>query len=191
LAVVERLGVEKPYRYHVRQLERWPLGTSYQQIVIDLSVLLTLPDLRDKALLALDRSGVGRAVFDYVQAAKLPCQLRSITITGGHAATWDKEEAHHWLVPKKDLISVLAVLLENGRLVFEPGISYGDVMKRELLAMQAKKTASQRDRFEAREGEHDDLVLALAIAGWCGEQGWNVRRAQPLEVAGAVWGVRR
>jgi hypothetical protein len=40
----------------------------------------------------------------------------------------------------------------------------------ELLAFQVRVTAAANETFGAwREGRHDDLVLAVAVAAWAGE----------------------
>jgi hypothetical protein len=41
----------------------------------------------------------------------------------------------------------------------------------ELLAFRVKVAASANETFEAwRERDHDDLVLAVAVAAWTGER---------------------
>jgi hypothetical protein len=43
---------------------------------------------------------------------------------------------------------------------------------KELESFRVKITASAHETFEAwRERDHDDLVLAVALAAWVGQQG--------------------
>jgi len=45
------------------------------------------------------------------------------------------------------------------------------MLVQELLNFKAKPPSASGDTYEAwREGPHDDLVLAVAIAAWVGER---------------------
>ena len=45
------------------------------------------------------------------------------------------------------------------------------MLVRELAAFQLKVSAAAKEELDAwREGAHDDLVLAVAVAAWLGEQ---------------------
>jgi hypothetical protein len=44
------------------------------------------------------------------------------------------------------------------------------ILIRELQNYQVKVTPAANEVFNAREGEHDDLLLALALAAWNGER---------------------
>jgi hypothetical protein len=74
-------------------------------------------------------------------------------------------------VPKRDLVAAVQVLLQNGRLKIAPELELAPVLKKELLNFRVKidpKTA--HDSYEHwREGDHDDLVLATALACWYSE----------------------
>lgn len=149
-------------------LRRWPLGTPYPTIVADVRKLLASPPL-DKALLVLDYTGVGRAVADLF--APLGGRRVPVTITAGSKATRD-EDARTWRVPKKDLVSVVQVLLQGQRLHVAQALPEAATLVRELLAFRVKITAHANETFEAwRESAHDDLVLALALAAWYAERG--------------------
>ena len=74
-------------------------------------------------------------------------------------------------VPKRDLVSVLQVLFQTGRIKIAPSLPLGSVLVQELMNFRAKITAAGNDTYEAwRERDHDDLVLALAIAAWYAER---------------------
>jgi hypothetical protein len=97
-----------------------------------------------------------------------------VTITGGLKATRDGAE---WHVPKRELIVGLQVAFETGRLMIDPGIAGVDTLVSELMAMRVRVGLSGHERFESwREGAHDDMVLAVALA-W-----WEMNRRTPPEV---------
>jgi hypothetical protein len=153
--------------YACRYLKRWKLRTKYPDIVEDVARLVRDPQLR-APVLVIDNTGVGRSVGDLFQRADLSARLRRVTITGGHRAHQDEDGC--WLVPKKDLIGVLQTLLQSKRLAFAKGLPDRDVLVKELNAFRVKITAALNEVMGAwREGEHDDLVLALALACWAAE----------------------
>ena len=149
-------------------LHRFPLGTPYPQIVADVRDLVETPQLRGRAELVVDATGAGRPVVDMMREAGL-WPLTAVTITSGHSVT---REDGYTGVPKRDLVSTLQVLLQDDRLRFAEGLPGLDLLKGELLNFKAKiKLATGHDSYEAwREKDHDDLVLALALACWMGEQ---------------------
>jgi hypothetical protein len=75
-------------------------------------------------------------------------------------------------VPKRDLISATLVLLQNGRLKIADALPLKDVLVKELLNFRVKiNISTSHDSYEAwREGDHDDLVLSVAMACWVGER---------------------
>lgn len=155
-------------RHNIRWIERLPLGTSYPDIVRRVSnVMDRLPPMPRKPLLVVDSTGVGRPVLDAMREAGL--RPLGVTITGGSAETqrtWDDVS-----VPKKVLASLLHVALDNRRLKFAASLAELDNLTRELASFRVKATASRNETFESwREREHDDLVLALALAVWAAER---------------------
>jgi hypothetical protein len=161
LAVAERHG--DPSRYDFRHLQRFKLGTAYPEIVRTLLGIFTTPALRGATLIA-DATGVGAPVVDMLRAAGL--SPWAATITGGDAATW---EGSHVRVPKRDLVSEVQVLLQSGRLKIAKELPDAEVLVAELLNFQVRITSSANDVYGAwREGTHDDLVLAVALACWWG-----------------------
>jgi hypothetical protein len=72
-------------------------------------------------------------------------------------------------VAKKELVSVLQVLLQSRRLKIAP-LPERDLLLREFQTFRVKVTAAANETFEAwRERDHDDMVPAVAIAAWLGE----------------------
>jgi hypothetical protein len=158
--------------YDVRYLERLR-NTPYPSIVRRLDHLVKR--LPEKPSMAVDATGVGRPVIDMIKDAHLPATVYPITLTGGDAVTRDGMERH---VPKRDVASIIAVLLQTGRLRIARGLKESETLLRELLNFRVKISLSGHDIYEAwREQEHDDLVLAVGLAAWLfekGRDGWTL-----------------
>jgi hypothetical protein len=106
----------------------------------------------------------------------------SVLITSGHTIHF---EDRAWHVPKKELVSVLQVLLQSGRLKIA-NLPERELLVKELLAFQVKITAAANETFEAwRERDHDDLVLATALACWWAERRKPQPSFAPTVLAGA------
>jgi len=59
------------------------------------------------------------------------------------------------------------VLLQRGALQIAAGMAFGGGLVEEMDAMRVRQTAEGHEQFGAwREGEHDDLVFAVALAHW-------------------------
>jgi hypothetical protein len=181
LAVIHDTFVEPTpgYRHkqlQLRHLERYPLRTSYVEIVDRVTTLL-----KDEALhpwetderwrsrqthptLIVDSTGVGAPVTDLFKQKGM--RFVSVTITGGSRVT--TEGTRKYRVPKRDLISGLEVPFHSGELQVAEGLDLWPTLKKELLNFKRKinlKTA--HDSYEHwREGDHDDLVLACTLATW-------------------------
>lgn len=159
-------------RYSTRGIKRWPLGTKYAAVAQDLAKIVAEPPLKG-CVCGLDRTGVGAGVLELIEVAKPAVQLRPVMITSGHQARVD---AGVWYIPKLDLVAVLQLLLQSGRLEISESLPEAAVLQKELLSFRAKVTAAGNDTFGADESDwrsrpFDDLVLALAIAAWFGERG--------------------
>lgn len=157
--------------YHLRHLGRYELGTRYPAIIADVARLVSRPPVAGHYTLIADATGVGRPVLDmFVDAGLQPV---GITITGGHEVTEDDDGFH---VPKRDLVSAVQVLFQSGRLKIVDSLPLASTLVKELLAFRVKISEKANDTYGAwREGAHDDLVLAVAMACWYGERTPPVR----------------
>jgi hypothetical protein len=162
--VKERLATH----YHLRHLERLPLGVAYPKVVEHVQALVTRPPLQGDVALIVDGTGVGLPVVDMLRTAPLGrTRLYPVLITAG-----DQVHAEHgvYYVPKRTLVASLQVLLQAERLKIAATLPEAATLTRELLNFKVKVTASAHESYEAwREGIHDDLVLATALAVWRGE----------------------
>ena len=145
---------------YLRALDRCQLGTPYPEIVSRVATILANPKL-DAPELVVDATGVGRPVIDMFRAKKI--RPLAVTITGGDKVT---KEGAEWRVPKGELVSVAVVLLQSGRLKIAPTLKLGSLLAEELRNFRVKITANAHASYNARDGEHDDLILAVALACW-------------------------
>lgn len=175
---------QRPYRYQIRHLERWhperypAVVTRVEEIVAKLRTTGLvweggrLVPQRPAVTLVVDRTGVGRAVGDLFLDARLDVELVLVTITGGEIVTGDAREGYR--VPKRDLAGTVAVLLQTGRLEIAVELAHAETLRAELKNFRARISLTGHDSYGAgeewREGKHDDLVLATALALWQAER---------------------
>jgi hypothetical protein len=156
--------------YLVSYLDRLPLGTSYPDQVQHIRGLMGRKPLNQaQTTLCVDTTGVGKPVLD--MAARKGLNPVGVQIHGGDTATWDESRTVA-RVPKKDLISTLVILAQSGHVRIAKGLQHGDLLAKELSDYQVRinpNTASV-SFGNGREAEHDDLVLAVAVALWVGER---------------------
>ena len=163
IAAVEAPGLEDAtasVEFQVRHLERERLGTSYPAVV---SRITKLTRAVPKTHLVVDATGVGRPIVDLLHEEGL--QPVAVSITGGKIGSI---KDGIFRVPKRDLVRTLHTLLARGRLKVAKRLPAGEAFRRELRAFE--RTISDRgfDSYSGR-GEHDDLVIAVALAVWHGE----------------------
>ncbi len=152
----------------VRHLERFPLGTSYTYVCQRISGMLTQTPLEDAPVI-MDRTGVGRPVFDMLVQGPLADRVHPVTITAGEKGKRDGEGGS--LVPKKELILALQRSLAGGRLLVAPGLTEAETLLQELMDFQVRITSAGNETFRARrQATHDDLVIAVGLAIWEAER---------------------
>jgi hypothetical protein len=162
-------------RFAARGIRRWPLGTLYTDIAKDIAALTARAPAGRNAnplsgcVLGIDGTGVGKGVLEIIRAAKPCAKLVTVVITGGHSAHAD---GLGWHVPKKELVGAVMAVLQSRRLEIPGNLAEAKTLEKELLAFRAKITAKGNEQFEVdwRSRNHDDLVLALAIAAWLAQQ---------------------
>jgi len=153
--------------YHIRRLER-VRGESYPDIVDKIVKIMQSPALKGHAVLVVDETGVGRPVVDLLRKAAL--RPISVFIHGGDKVS---REGDSWRVPKRDLVGVTKILLQNGRLEMSDRLKLGSILQQEMLNFNYKiNELTAHDSYGCwREGQHDDLVLSVALALWWAEVG--------------------
>jgi hypothetical protein len=157
--------------FALRHLQRFPLGTHYSEVLGTLVKLLQAPPLVG-AFVVVDQTGVGRAVVDTLADGlrnRVTCLFCPVTITTGQEVTTGLGGSLR--VPKKELVGILQVLLQNRRLQVARKLPEAQLLLRELENFRMKVINLRPESLETwREGHHDDLVLAVALAAWVGEQ---------------------
>jgi hypothetical protein len=154
----------------LRHLERFELGTPYPQIVERVGAMLRTEPLRGRRwALVVDSTGVGAGVVDmFVHAGLYPIPL---TIHGGDTVHYQRPG---YRVPKRDLVGAVQVLLQNERLKIVRSLPEAAILRTELQNFRVKiDPRTAHDSYSHwREADHDDLVLATALAAWFREF-WN------------------
>jgi hypothetical protein len=188
----ERNAEGRPTRFlHLRHLERYPLRTPYTTIADGVATLMRSEALnayeydplinrtaKPKVELIVDKTGVGVAVTDLLKARGL--KFTSVTIHGGEKVT---RSGGGYNVPKLDLVAALEVPFHSETLKVAEGLELWGVLREELMNFRRKvNTKTAHTSFEHwRETDHDDLVLAAALACW-GAVGRRSRGTRTLQV---------
>jgi hypothetical protein len=161
---------------HLRHLERYPLRTPYTEIADGVAALMRSEQLdgyeydpsrrrtvKTRSELFVDKTGVGAGVTDLLKAKGIV--FTAITIHGGEKV---HKENGAFNVPKKDLVAALEVPFDTGTLKVAEGLTLWPTLKEELLNFRRKqnRTTTHVSYEHWREGDHDDLVLACAMACW-------------------------
>jgi hypothetical protein len=164
IAVIEAVRPDRSREkvLQVRHLERFR-DTLYPDVADRVEVLMETPELKDRADLFIDATGVGPAVTDVFK--KRGRTFKAVKIHGGDT---ESKTDGVYRVPKRNLVSALQVALQSGALKISGGLVLAEVLRSELLNFRVKvNIATAHDSYEAwREGDHDDLVLAAALATW-------------------------
>jgi hypothetical protein len=87
--------------------------------------------------------------------------LYGVTITGGAEVTKD---ADGWHVAKLELVSRLQAALHSKELAVDPALEDASALLKEMQDFRVKFSTAGNPIFGAREGAHDDIVLATALA---------------------------
>jgi hypothetical protein len=182
LAVIQKVPTYDPQtgkhssELHLKHLERYPLKTPYTDIADQVKSLLTgdpftTPVLlngrvaRPTTELIVDKTGVGVAVTDLLKERRL--NYIAVTITGMGQKV-NRTGTREYSVPKQDLVSALEVPFHKGTLKVAKGLEGWPKLREELLNFRRKQnTRTAHISYEHwRESDHDDLVLAAALACW-------------------------
>ena len=161
--------------YRARHLERFPLGTSYPKQVERIAALVAATKhigaeggKGASVRIVVDQTGVGRPVVDMLRAAGLH-ELSAVTIHGGDQTIRDGRD---YRVPKRELVSILQVLLQGRRLEIAAALPLAQTLQKEMLAFKVEISNSGHDTYgnDWRDNPHDDLVLSAALAAWAVER---------------------
>ncbi|MCI0659336.1 MAG: hypothetical protein L0170_19965 [Acidobacteria bacterium] len=159
---------ERKENYNVRYVSRLPLGTEYREVVHRVRWLVQRPELAGRTVVVVDATGVGVPVVEMLRAAQLGVNMHAVTITSGGSETYGGGAGPAmWRVPKRDLVAAVAMLLEERKLRISGKMPMKDALVREMMNFRAEVRPSGGVVYESwRERDHDDMVLAVALACW-------------------------
>ena len=155
----------------VRHLERFPRGANYADMAGRIRDLARAPLIRCRSKLVIDATGVGTPVLDMLKHMHIGVEIVPVVITGGDTAS---EENGRHRVPKKDLVAAVSVLLQQGVLQIPKQLALAETLVDEMLNFRVRVSLEGSLSYEAwRSGDHDDLVLAVALACWQAQRAWK------------------
>lgn len=178
-----KVGINKNvvHEKHIVYASRLPLQTGYSEIEDDIEALMNEPDLAGNCHLVVDRGEAGGPVIESLGLrGLLPIGIRA---TNGNEPSLFTH-GNGWNVPKRDLVQAVKIELTHNRLMAVPGIDHEKQINHELLHFRQfinKRTGN--DSYEAlRESDHDDLVMAIAMAVWVSRKVWPLTTQDHDEV---------
>ena len=128
--------------------------------------------------LVVDSTGLGQPIVDFLKQAG--CHPTAIVIHGGDHVIRVRRDQYR--TPKRDLVGVTQVALQNRRLRIAAGLPHAETLRREFESFRVKISLSGRDAYAAgtdwRSNPHDDLLLAVTMGVWLGKNAPAQRRPQ-------------
>lgn len=162
--------------YEVPLMERLPLGLEYRQLIARIRSILDMPQLfRQDIQIVMDATGVGHPVVQQMIGGGIP--VVGVTITGGTSVAQNEVG---YTVPKRDLVSALQVVAQNRRLQVAPALELAEQFENEVRVFRRTTSQAKNEKYSAEEGEHDDIVLATAIAVWYFERAFGIAVPAPI-----------
>lgn len=154
----------------------------YEEMTDSIIQLITRPELLDNCDLFIDGTGLGDAVAEMLRKkGAYPIPIVSTKGEGGraHAVYADVERVFgedrgqslsgstikEWLVPRRDMISDLSIMLEQGRIEFSPKVNHLEALNAQLVGFRPNPRKGGKLEAESEE-LHDDLVIDLMMAAW-------------------------
>jgi hypothetical protein len=156
--------------FRLTQLDRIPLNVPYTKVPGVARKRVIEANLTAKVTVAVDASGPGLPVADLLRNAQLPASILPVMITGGSGNSKVPSKGVY-TVPRKDLLSLLRITIESGRLKGARHLPLRGEFLSELAHIDAESASHTRN--------HDDLVFAVALALWAA----NIRNPHFLKTA--------
>jgi hypothetical protein len=175
IAVAERTvpiieDSEQQSVYEIGHLQRFTAATPYpEQVATIANIINALRARRYAPVLICDATGVGRPVVDLLRKAAL--RPKAVAITGGvsEGATGDMA----YSIPKQNLVSMLDVILQAGRLKIAKELTEAEALLADLVSFKVSTVSD--DIYEAAR---EDLALSASLAIWWAERhGHGPRKA--------------
>ena len=147
--------------FDVTHIERFPVGRPIPAIVARVSELVSDERLAKNCHLLLDITSTGAAPLRVFEGCGLYPTPIEITNTGSEEYSGGVRR-----VPLRDMIVTAQVVLQTGRLKVAEDLKLAATLLGDLLSFDAKPVACGLD---LRGGRNSDLVLAVAMALWWGD----------------------
>ena len=163
-----------PNQYAVVHLERWR-NLAYPEtcdriLALHHQLSTARPRGNTTPRIVVDATGVGLPVLQLLRRS-LP-RAEGVLIHGGDRELREPGTNVH-RVPKRKLVSHLQVVLQTHRLKIAKELTLAQTLADELRGFRVEITNSGHERYGNdvgqamwREQDHDDLVLATALAVW-------------------------
>ena len=166
LTVMECVPEKESNIYHLRSVKR-KQKLPYPEIVKWTEHVYKNPKFQraegvSPPKLMIDVGGVGRALYDMLQADGLECI--AIQYTGGGETVSYANGAYH--VGKSFMVGKFLAAWDDGRVQVPANASWLPILEAELKAFRGYMSSQGRARFEAEQGEHDDMIMSVAQAVW-------------------------
>jgi hypothetical protein len=146
---------------HIRQRRvRWDLDTTGASRAVPPTISLIV-----------DQTGVGPFGLDPLREAGF--RPIGIQLHGGYDVSHPQSDLYR--VPKRDVINAVVSVYGGDRLSIDGRLALTRTLTAEVQNIKPKISLAGHDSYAAgpgqewREGSHDDLVLAAALALWFGE----------------------
>ena len=175
IAILERhtrlTGERDPVSYRaldvttlvLRHIERFPLNMPYPELIWKIKDLLANPNIERDHRIAIDATGVGGPFLDFLRQNGVNRNLFPISITAGETQSVH-HNTHH--IPKRDLLTNLQLLLQNRALKISTHLPHAPILRNELTNLR-RHTGTHGETYDPdRAAQHDDLLMALALAAW-------------------------
>lgn len=170
--------------YLARHVERMPLGTTYPLVADRIAGIVAGLRGRSETLerrgrnfhveAVIDATGIGLAIGDLLRERGI--YPISVLFTGGDKIN---EQPDQISMGKGWMVGRLQVLLQSGR-IHLPMTPDAQALVDELVHYEITVNDHANASFNARQGKHDDLVIALGLAVGMEHHGSEITAASYL-----------
>jgi hypothetical protein len=159
--------------YTCRYLRRWlPPHTAYPILISELETILA--GLSGECNLVVEAGTGIKPVVALFRRHRLPARIRPVEVK---VSAEDGFVSNTWKVGKGSLIETARQVLQEDRMTFDERMPQEVLattppvrtIYQALLNYPFEQAPAANEAFAARDGDYDDLVLAVALACWYGE----------------------
>jgi hypothetical protein len=156
----------------LRQLQRLPPNTSHtdfvRYVVRDLMPGLGKLDQAGGATLVVDVNATGSAVADLMAKQGLTPIRVSISAAAGEVR--DADDWNAWRVGRPNLVGILQLAMQSGRLQAATGLDLLPALGTELQNFKLRPPTVRETDLAFRDTKYADLVFSVGLAVWRAER---------------------